>query len=269
MEISALGTELLARNPEPGEQNVPGPGKRWIPDPWFASQVFQRHLLQVGFVDRPLGAVVSKLKEQGRYARSLLVVTADHGIAFEPGLSKRVAEPATVGGIAFVPLFLKLPYQRRGRISDAPIEVMDVLPTIADVLELSTVWETVSGRSALAGQIAEERRREIDGVKISPTGREIHEVVESKYATFGGVGESLDLFDVGPGDSELLRGRRIGELTVSPPGGVTAEVNELHSHETTPPESPVFQRCWRESFMERTGGRGLRSRWPSTGASRP
>ena len=48
-----------------------------------------RHLLQVGFVDRQVGLVLERLRRTGLFDQALIVVTADHGIAFEVGVDDR------------------------------------------------------------------------------------------------------------------------------------------------------------------------------------
>ena len=45
----------------------------------------QRHLLQLAYVDSLIGDLVQELKAQGIYDDALVVLTADHGISFEPG----------------------------------------------------------------------------------------------------------------------------------------------------------------------------------------
>ena len=44
--------------------------------------------------------------------------------------------------IAWVPLFVKRPLQRAGTTSTEPIQLIDVLPTIADVLDVNIPWRT-------------------------------------------------------------------------------------------------------------------------------
>ena len=73
-------------------------------------------------------------------------MTADHGLAFKPGLSRRTINRRTFGEIAGVPLFIKAPGQRAGRIVDAPARTIDILPTVADQLGVAMPWE-VEGRS--------------------------------------------------------------------------------------------------------------------------
>ena len=80
----------------------------WSSDPAFARQGNARYLLQLGYVDRLLGALVGRLREVGLYDRALVIVTADHGIAFEPGLPRREVTEETFVDIASIPLFVKL-----------------------------------------------------------------------------------------------------------------------------------------------------------------
>ena len=52
----------------------------------------------------------------GLYDRALVVVTADHGVSFRAGQKRRPLSDANLQDIAYVPLFVKLPHQKRGRI---------------------------------------------------------------------------------------------------------------------------------------------------------
>lgn len=113
-------------------------------------QLQLRHLLQLGFADTELARLIDHLKDVGLYDESLIVVTADHGVSFERGqFDRRRVSPDNVDEIAPVPLFLKAPGQRKGRIDDSIVETTDILPTIADVLEIDLPDET-DGRSALS-----------------------------------------------------------------------------------------------------------------------
>jgi hypothetical protein len=70
------------------------------------------------------------------------VVTADHGASFLTGEPRRPANRANVGGIAPVPFFVKAPEQRDGRVDDAAVRTIDVLPTIADAAGVRVTWRT-------------------------------------------------------------------------------------------------------------------------------
>ena len=129
------GQSYSVKGPE-----IPGlKDNAWGHDPWLAMQGYQRYLLQLGFVDRLLGRVVRRLRDEGLYDRALFILTADHGISFHPGASMRGVSRSTpapsVADQGSVPLFVKAPHQRAGRVDDGSAQTIDILPTIADTLD--------------------------------------------------------------------------------------------------------------------------------------
>jgi hypothetical protein len=120
----------------------------WGTDDYFVIRSQQRHLLQLQYVDRLVGRLLDRLRETGLYDKCLLVVTADHGICFRTGESRRTANPSNLADVLSIPLFVKLPGQRSGDISDKNVENIDVLPTIADFLGIRMTLP-IDGRSML------------------------------------------------------------------------------------------------------------------------
>jgi hypothetical protein len=115
----------------------------WGDTPWWVTQGYQRHLLQLGLADRLLGELLDRLEEQGVLDRALLVVTSDHGSSFWAGQARR--DPARTEhpeDILSIPLFIKAPGQHRGRIDRRNVESIDVLPTLADLIGVEVPWPT-------------------------------------------------------------------------------------------------------------------------------
>lgn len=109
-----------------------------------------RHLLQVGYVDRELGHVMRRLRRTGLFHRALFVVMADHGYSFDVNVkSRRQVTERNVGQIAPVPFFVKTPRQTEGMVDDSLVRNVDLLPTIADVLDVPVPWQA-DGHSAFA-----------------------------------------------------------------------------------------------------------------------
>ena len=98
------------------------PGKvddDWIDQAWPPDLGRQRHLLQLRYVDRLVGDLLDRLRATGTFDDTLLVVTADHGISFQPGqLVRGLESDAFVEPIhpdvMWVPMFVKTP-GRSGR----------------------------------------------------------------------------------------------------------------------------------------------------------
>ena len=107
---------------------------RWVDNQELVSQSYQRHLLQLAFLDAQIGKLVARLKKLGMYDSSLFVLTADHGVSFHPKKARRGLTPDNYEDIALVPFFMKLPNQRRGKVSDRRVETIDILPSIVDIV---------------------------------------------------------------------------------------------------------------------------------------
>ncbi|HEV7845782.1 MAG TPA: sulfatase-like hydrolase/transferase [Thermoleophilaceae bacterium] len=105
--------------------------------PWLVKVSYQRHLLQLGLADRMLGELLARVRRLGLYDDALVVVAADHGIGFHTGVERRTVTPDNVEDLAPVPLIVKLPGQRRGRVIDRHVETIDVFPTILDLAEVA------------------------------------------------------------------------------------------------------------------------------------
>ena len=132
----------VARPPAPGRTR-----ELWT-NPDLTLQAWQRHLLQAGYTDRLLGRFIRRLGAVGLWDRALVVVGPDHGISFRAGDLRRNPTPTNLSELAFIPFFMKLPGQKKGRIVDTHISIVDILPTIADAIGVEIPWQT-AGRSAL------------------------------------------------------------------------------------------------------------------------
>jgi hypothetical protein len=143
-----------------------GPDEVWTPNQAAVDQYWQRHLLQLGYADTVLGRLVARLRQAGLYDGALLVVTADHGVSFRAGQKRRPLSSANLQDIAYVPLFLKLPGQRAGRVVSELVRTIDVFPTIARVADVRIPWH-VDGRSL----VGPRRRAERDVILSKDKGR--------------------------------------------------------------------------------------------------
>jgi hypothetical protein len=121
---------------------------RWTNDRRVVDQGYERYLLQLRYVDGVLGRIVSRLRAAGLWNRSLVIVTADHGVSFRPGGHRRLVDSTNISDIAPIPLFVKQPGQREGTIDDRSARTIDILPTIADVLGIRVPWR-LEGHSLL------------------------------------------------------------------------------------------------------------------------
>ncbi len=107
----------------------------WLKDPDMVELGLRRHLLQIGFADELLGRLVSGLKEAGRWDSTLVILTADHGGAFEPGEPRRTEAEKQYAEVLNIPLFVKYPGSQKASEDDRFVQTVDIMATVAEVLE--------------------------------------------------------------------------------------------------------------------------------------
>jgi hypothetical protein len=201
----------------------PAPGwggdEVWTDNQAAVDQYWQRHLFQTGYADRVLGELLARLCATGIYDRALLVVTADHGVSFRAGQKRRPLSERNLQDIAYVPLFVKLPHQQRGRIERAAARTIDILPTIAKAVGVRIPWR-VDGHSLLG-----DRAPERNVVLIKDRGRHFvvpvaelearrERALRRQIGLFGSGEPLARLYGIGP-DRGLL-GRPVRRLGLVP-----------------------------------------------------
>jgi Sulfatase len=122
--------------------NMPGlTDQTWNRNRFTLDQAWQRHFLMSRFADNLLAEAIAKMKATGLWDKALVIVTADHGGAILPGGSRRPVTKDNFAPIAGVPLFVKAPGQRIGKIDDGPARTIDVMPTVAKTLGIDNGWK--------------------------------------------------------------------------------------------------------------------------------
>lgn len=112
----------------------------------------KRHLLSqydggIAYIDSRLEKLIGRLKGDGLYENSLIIITSDHGEAF--GEKNMVTHGLAVyEDVTSVPLIIKYPNQNRGRIVDEIVSSVDYLPTVLDIIG-KEVPEYIQGTSLL------------------------------------------------------------------------------------------------------------------------
>ena len=199
-------------------------------DPYLTRHNEQRYLLQLGYVDRLLGRLLRRLKAAGIYDDTLIVLTADHGFAWQVGVStRRSVSAANVHELTTVPLLVKRPGQSTPHTSEAYAQTLDVAPTIAGVLGVRLGYRA-HGHSAFGRAV--RRRR---GVAV--TTRDFSSIVRisgrswkaRRRAVVGrrlrrlGWGDWSSLY-TGIGPHPELIGRRVAGLARAAAGGLRASI---------------------------------------------
>ncbi|MBI3934094.1 MAG: sulfatase-like hydrolase/transferase, partial [Acidobacteria bacterium] len=104
---------------------------------WGQETFFDRYREQVRFVDRLFGELLSKLKREGIYGKSVIVLTSDHG----PRPFTPTAERLPHHDTPRVPLVIHAP-GLNSHLSDVDYQHIDFGPTLTDILGLPPLDNT-------------------------------------------------------------------------------------------------------------------------------
>lgn len=107
---------------DPAEVPVPD----WLPDTPECRREIAQYYQSCTRTDLALGALVAALKEAGQYDNTIIVFTADHGMAF-PGAKTTIYEAGL-----HVPFIVRMPGAKPGVVNDALISHADITPSVLD-----------------------------------------------------------------------------------------------------------------------------------------
>ncbi|CAN5319634.1 hypothetical protein BH20ACT3_BH20ACT3_03240 [soil metagenome] len=220
-----------------------------------------RHLLQLQWTDRLLGAIIDRLEELDRWDDAVVVVTTDHGVAFEPGEGMRILRPGSQVAIGWTALFVKKPGQSEGSVVDDNVNSLDILPTVADLVGVEVDWD-LQGRSLVDGPPPADRPKPI----LAPGEAESFErPIEDDLVALDADGLAAIRSDPGLGDpSDELRvwrhgrhgdlvGRSVEEIGVCAEPGPGATVDpsptwDAYLAGTLPAGEPLP--LWRQGILD-------------------
>ena len=221
-------------------EQLGNPSDGWTGDELQSTQGQQRYLLQLMYADRLLGQTIDKLRETGLYDKSLIIVTADHGISFRPNQFRRATSLGNRDEIQSVPLFIKRPGEVAGEIHDQPVEAVDILPTMADVLGYRLTLP-VDGRSVFQPQDPPRTHRRY-GVAYENKSAPVEEIANSSaprelFTRFGSGSDPANLYRIGP-IPELI-GRRTDSLSLTSAPSITIQMSRFGDVWPTDSKLPV------------------------------
>ncbi len=133
-------------------------------------------------LDAEVGRLVDALRRGGTLDRTILVVTADHGEAFDEFDEEWFGhDPFLFDAVTHVPLLVRLPEGRRGgTVVDSIVELVDVVPTLLDYAGVEAPFghqgaslrpAIEDGRAVRAFASAERQGRDRDGDAPLPAAR--------------------------------------------------------------------------------------------------
>jgi arylsulfatase A-like enzyme len=111
------------------------------------SEILANYASEVRYVDRHIGELWDKLGELGLQDKTILVLTADHGEGLYTHGSLGHVD-CLYDEVAHVPLIIHYPWLgHRGTVASDPVCHLDLVPTILDLLQMSTRNLGLQGQS--------------------------------------------------------------------------------------------------------------------------
>lgn len=218
----------------------------WTDQAWPPQLSNERMLLQTAYVDRLVGELLDRLEKTGLYDRSVVVVTADHGVAFTPGepvrgISETPVPESLYPQLLWAPLIVKASGQTKGEVSDANVMTVDVMPTIAKLTGFKIPWK-VDGVPAGTRPKGDTEKVFMKatvnpfGVGLGPQQRfdgtlGFQGMLARNVDSITAPGDpKLQLFRVGPNGA--LVGRKVSEITAGARSSVSVRLDQLDAFKT-------------------------------------
>ncbi len=102
----------------------------------------------IRFGDREIGRFLRVLEERSLWDRTLLVVTADHGEEFlDHGHVTHHLLEAGLEELIRIPLLIRTPRDAGGKVVDDVVQLVDLAPTILDLVDLGSAASGMDGTS--------------------------------------------------------------------------------------------------------------------------
>lgn len=153
--------------PDERKSGTPVPDTRSVSTIDRRRDAYQSFLNQYIALDSEIGRMVDTLSRSPRWSRTMLIVTADHGLTFVPGLSYRDRiKPEVTGSledIYRVPLFIRYPGQDTPVTDDCTASVLDIVATVQAVTGIPGVRSNKG--SDLKGNCTARQSRTVTWIK--------------------------------------------------------------------------------------------------------
>ena len=202
-------------HPKKGELNL----RRVLPELSAAELQFLRrlYLAEVESVDERVGYLLKALELSGRLDSTLVVLTADHGEGFGEHGSYLHGE-TFYGELLHVPLLIAGPGVTPGLRIDTPVSHVDLMPTLADLLDVECLESPVG--SSLAPLLRGETPAQLverDHYVVSPLrDADTDALIQGRYKLIAARADrDLELYDLiaDPGETHNLATKRADVAT--------------------------------------------------------
>jgi len=96
-------------------------------------------------VDQLIGNILEALKKEGLDKNTIVILVADHGYSLQEHTQWAKYNPYR--DASHVPLMIKTPGMKTGKVTNALVELVDIYPTLAELCGLTPPEDQLDGKS--------------------------------------------------------------------------------------------------------------------------
>lgn len=124
---------------------------------------YHNYLQQSAYTDHLVSNLIKALKSKNLFDKSLIIVTSDHGVSHnKEGISRReIINEDSWKSIISIPLIIKYPNQKAGRVNSSFVTNLDILPTIFNVNGEEPPWNMAGQNLKSLDQNSQSRSVEL------------------------------------------------------------------------------------------------------------
>ena len=147
IEIPEISNDYLTTLPDPAVKSIRSKKSQLNLQKELAQEIKEAYYATISFVDAQVGRILDQLESSGLDKNTVVVFTSDHG--YHMGEHGHWQKNTLFENATRVPLIISTPnFKNDGSISNNPVELIDIYPTLMDLTNINTP-EHVVGKSLL------------------------------------------------------------------------------------------------------------------------
>jgi len=167
------------------------PTTEWLIETNQWKDVVQAYLACIAFVDAQIGRVLNELENSDYAKNTIVVLWSDHG--YHLGEKNRLAKMAIWERDTRVPLIFRIPGNKQGQRCSAPVQLIDIYPTLVDLCGLKP-YQLAQGHSLVPLISKPERHWPFKAISVHGEGNVA--IRDRQYRLIQYEDKSMELYDL-------------------------------------------------------------------------
>ena len=142
IEIPEISSEYYTTLPEPALKSIRAKKNQLDLQKELAQEIKEAYYATISFVDAQVGKILDHLESKGLDKNTIIVFTSDHG--YHLGEHGHWQKNTLFENSTRIPLIISVPnLENKSVISNSPVELIDLYPTLMDLTNLNTPQHVV------------------------------------------------------------------------------------------------------------------------------